>query len=76
MQREVKSLEEKGVFEQISHLPAGHHVITLMWVYDFKHGPAGEILSEKARVMILENQQGFLRWAKHTQQLLSPPVFV
>ena len=58
MQREVKSLEEKGVFERVPSLPHGRRAIPLMWVYDFKHGPAGEILSEKARVVILGNRQG------------------
>ena len=29
-----------------------------MGVYDFKTGPQGEILTEKARVVILGNRQG------------------
>ena len=31
-----------------------------MWVYDHKHGPVEEILSEKAQVVILGNHQGAL----------------
>lgn len=60
MVQEVKSLEEKGVFEHVPSLPPGRCVIPLMWVYDFKHDPAGEILSEKARVIVLGNRQGVL----------------
>lgn len=60
MQWEVTSLEEKQVFEQVAVLPEGRRAIPLMWVYDFKHGPQGEIVSEKARVVILGNRQGVL----------------
>ena len=35
-----------------------------MWVYDHKHGPVGEILSEKAQVVILGNYQGALDFGK------------
>lgn len=60
MQQEVQSLKEKGVFERVPALLPGRRAIPLMWVYNFKHGPAGEILSEKVRVVILENCQGVL----------------
>ena len=48
------------MFERVSILPEGQRAIPLMWVYDFKHGPQGEILSAKARVVILGNCQGVL----------------
>ncbi len=47
MKSEVVSLEEKGVFERVSVLPVRRRAIPLMWVYDIKTGPQGEILSEK-----------------------------
>ena len=60
MRCEVESLEQKGVFERVPRLPQGRKAIPLMWVYDHKTGPLGEMLNEKARVVILGNRQGVL----------------
>jgi hypothetical protein len=50
MQQEMDVVERNRTWE-LADLPAGHHAITLKWVYELKKDEAGVVIKHKARLV-------------------------
>lgn len=48
MEKEIRTLEERGVWELVD-LPEGAHCVSGMWVYDLKMDGSGNVIAPKAR---------------------------
>nr|CCI55340.1 PH01B019A14.9 [Phyllostachys edulis] len=50
MQEEMDAVERNKMWE-LADLPAGHHAISLKWVFKLKKNEAGEVIKHKARLV-------------------------
>jgi hypothetical protein len=51
MQQEMDSIEHNDTWELVD-LSAGHHPITLKWVFKLKKNEPGEVVKHKARLIV------------------------